>query len=238
MRAVYIDESARGNDYYFFGALIVDDEAVLKVERGLNGVGKLLAEHVDGFRPRTEFHGSCMFQGNEEWKSVPIAWRVKASDLVAKILEQSGAEFIWRGIDLNALRRRYIDPYPPHLLTLAQILNQVDKRLSRLGDVGVVLADEHHSAATSRRKLVDFKIGSVPGYTGRVLTNLADTLYFGPSHASRLLQAADVATYFLNRQRTMTESDPRSAAAVRRIARRILNITVHRYIWAPQPTWR
>jgi hypothetical protein len=163
-----------------------------------------------------------------------VAWRVKACDLVAKVIERSGAEFVFRGIDLQRLRRRYRRPFPPHLLTLAHVLEELDGRLSRVHDeVAVVLADEHHTAASSRRKLVDFKIASVPGYTQGQLRNLADTLYFGPSHASRLLQAADVATYFLNRSTTITERDPRASAAVEKIVRRLRAVTVHEYVWTP-----
>lgn len=239
MRAVYVDESGRGNDYYFFGALIVDDSAILKIERGLNDLGRLIAQNVPGFNPSTEFHGKEMFHGNDAWAAVPVGWRAKACDLVTKIIEQSGAEFMWRGLDLNAHRARYLHPYPAHLLVLAQILDQVDQRLARVhGDVGVVLADDHHSAATSRRNLVNFKIASVPGYTSRVFSNLADTLYFGPSHASRLIQAADVATYFVNRHLTWTERDPRAAAGVQACFQRVSNVTVHRYMWSPQPEWR
>lgn len=239
MRAIYIDESGRGNDYYFFGALIVDDNSILKIERGLNGIGELIAQNVPGFDPRTEFHGSDMFQGKDKWRGVPIVWRAKACQLVTKIIEQSGAEFMWRGLDLNAHRARYVNPFPSHLLVLAQILDKVDLRLARVHrDVGVVLADDHHSAATSRRNLVDFKIASVPGYTSRVFSNLADTLYFGPSHASRLIQAADVATYFINRYVTMTERDPRAAVGVQRCFDRIKGVTVHRYMWSPEPNWR
>ncbi|WP_411897138.1 DUF3800 domain-containing protein [Curtobacterium sp. 'Ferrero'] len=59
-------------------------------------------------------------------------------------------------------------------------------------------------------------------------------MYFGPSHESRMLQAADVATYFLNRSKTIAEKDPRSADAVRKIVHFIDQITVVDYVWAPR----
>ncbi|OWP21960.1 hypothetical protein CBF90_09780 [Microbacterium sp. AISO3] len=235
---MFLDESARDNDYYFFGALIVDDSAVESIEKGLDGIASLLAANVSGFDPATEFHAAEMFHGEKDWDSVPVVWRVKASELVAKVIARTSAEFVFRGIDLNALRRRYRRPFPPHLLTLAQVIEELDTRCDRVYDEpGLVLADEHHSAANSRRNLRDFKIASVPGYTSRKIVRLADTIYFGPSHASRLLQASDVATYFLNRHRTIVEKDPRAKAAVDRIASRIRSITVSEYIWAPSP-WR
>jgi hypothetical protein len=234
MRAVFIDESARDNEFYFFGGLIVDDLSIQYIETGLDGVAQLVAENVRGFEPRAEFHGVDMFHGENEWDRVPVGWRVKACELAAKVIERSGAEFVFRGVDLARQRAVYPNPYPAHLLTLAHLLEDVDGRIGRLeGEVAIVLADDHHSAAGSRRNLVDFKIGRVPGYTQGQLRRFADTIYFGPSHASRLLQAADVATYFLNRSRTVVERDPRSLAAVNRIVRRIRSATVHEYVWVP-----
>ncbi|WP_277959146.1 DUF3800 domain-containing protein [Frigoribacterium faeni] len=234
MRALYIDESARDNRFYFFGGLLVDDDAARSIEVGLSGIGRLLAENIPGFDAETELHGNEMFHGHGAWGSVPIPWRVKACELVSKAIARSGAEYTFRGIDLTALRARYVSPYPAHLLTLAHILDDVDGRLDRvLGGVALVLADDHHSAATSRRNLVDFKLRKVPGYTQGKLENLVDTIYFGPSHASRLLQAADVATFFFNREKTIIESDARAQAAVGRIVRRIRQVTVSEYTWEP-----
>lgn len=234
MRAIFIDESARDNDFYFIGGLIVDDDAIQAIEAGFNGIGKLVADNVAGFDPRSEFHAVDMFHGEKEWDRVPVVWRVKACELAAKVIERSGAEFVFRGIDLARQRAVYYNPFAPHLLTLAHLLAEIDKRMNRVHhESALVLADDHHSAAGSRRNLVDFKIRSVPGYTTTRLVRLADTIYFGPSHASRLLQAADLATYFINRKTTITEKDPRARAAVDRIAARIRNATVHEYVWYP-----
>lgn len=234
MRAIFIDESARDNDYYFIGGLIVDDAAIRAIEDGFNGIGKLVAANIPRFDPRSEFHAVDMFHGEQEWDRVPVAWRVKACDLAAKVIERSGAEFVFRGVDLVRQRAVYSNPFPPHLLTLAHLLAEVDKRMNLVHhESALVLADDHHSAAGSRRNMVDFKIRSVPGYTTARLVRLADTIYFGPSHASRLLQAADLATYFINRKRTVIEKDPRARAAVDRIAARIRNATVQEYVWRP-----
>lgn len=237
MRIVYVDESARDNDYYFFGALIVDGDAARQIERGMNEVAALIASHVPGFSADTEFHAVNMFHGTEEWRNVPVAWRVKACDLTAKIIGRSTAQFVFRGIDLNAQRAKYKRPFPPHLLALAHSLEEVDKRLRRMvapENCGLVVADEHHSATSARRSLRDFRIGKVPGYTTRQLDAVLDTIYFGPSHESRLLQAADVATYFLNRHRTITEQDDRARSAVEKIVGNIRRVTVSEYVWSPE----
>nr|WP_255252627.1 hypothetical protein [Curtobacterium sp. 'Ferrero'] len=166
MRLIFIDESARDDAFYFFGALVADAAAVRQIERGLDGVARLVAAHVAGFDPDTEFHAVDMFHGDRAWKRVPIGWRVKACTLVAKVLARSSASFIFRGVDLESHERKYgLDAYPAHLLTLAQVLESVHERLKWLDhpeQLGLVLADEHHSAAGARRSLRSFKVESAP----------------------------------------------------------------------------
>ena len=237
MRLIFIDESARDDDFYFFGGLVADASAVQEIEHGFDGIGRLLAANIPGFDPDTEFHAVEMFHGEGPWKRVPIGWRVKACTLAAKVLSRSSASFVFRGIDVRAHRRRYGSrAYPPHLLTLAQLLECVHERLGwldRADGLGLVLADEHHSAAGARRSLRSFKVESVPGYTKKPLTRIADTIYFGPSHESRMLQAADLATYFFNRSRTVEETDGRAAAAVAKIVALVKEITIVDYVWSP-----
>jgi len=238
MRLIFIDESARDDAFYFFGAIVADAPAVTHIERGLGGIGRLIAGHVPGFDPDAEFHAVDMFHGENDWKDVPVGWRVKACTLVAKVLARSSASLLFRGIDLHAHRRRYgARAFPAHELTLAHLLECVHDRLGRLDPedrLGLVIADEHHSANGARRSLRSFKVDRVPGYTQKPLTRIADTLYFGPSHESRMLQAADVATYFLNRSRTVRERDPRSAEAIARIVALLDRIKVADYVWSPE----
>lgn len=160
---------------------------------------------------------------------------MKACDLVAKVLARSTASYVFRGVDLAALRSRYRKPHPPHLLTLAHTLAEVQRQLGRFDDdaLGLVLADEHHAASHARRSLRDFKAAAAPGYTTGALHCIADTIYFGPSNESRLLQAADVATFFLNRHRTVAERDDRARRSVEKIAANIRRITVSEYVWHP-----
>lgn len=236
MRLIFIDESARDNHYYFFGALIADAEAVKHIEQALDGIGQLIANNSPGFRADAEFHAVDMFHAKKDWKIVEPGWRVKAAELVAKAIARSGAKFVFRGVDLDRLRTRYPNPYPAHLLTLGHLLEELHTQLTSLDvpdHLGLVLADEHHSAPGARRSLRNLKVSAIPGYSHGPVTNIADTLYFGPSHESRLLQAADVATYFFNRQLTIVESDARVKAAVDRIVERIRRATVSDYVWRP-----
>lgn len=236
MRLIYLDESARDDRFYFFGALIVDAAAIREIETGIDEVAALIAHHVPSFHQSSEFHAVDMFHGKGIWNSVPTGWRVKACDLTAKVIARSSAKFVFRGINTEAQRAKYRSPFPPHLLTLAHTLQDIDKQLRMLDPTeqfGLVLADEHHTAPGARRSFRNFKLESVPGYTTRPVTRIADTIYFGPSHESRLLQAADLATYFLNRDRTVEPRDERSERAIAKIVANIRSITVHEYVWSP-----
>ncbi|RLP83752.1 DUF3800 domain-containing protein [Mycetocola lacteus] len=233
MRAIYIDESGRDDNFYFFGGLVVEAESLTYIDREMEKLAGMLARNIHGFDIETEFHAVEIFQGTGPWKKVSTGWRVKTCKIISSILASSGADFIFRGIDITRQKEKYVAPFPAHLLALAHLLESIDNHLFYRcsGSTGIVLADDHHSAASSRKNLSRFKLATVPGYVTKQLTQIHDTLYFGPSDASRLLQAADVATYFLNRANTIEEKNPDSARAIETIVENIRSITRKEAIW-------
>ncbi|MCU1482848.1 MAG: hypothetical protein JWQ19_3634 [Subtercola sp.] len=236
MYVAFLDESARNDDFYFMGTVVVDDDSIVKIETSLDHIGRMIAADVPGFDPVTEFHGYDMFHGEGAWQKVPIGWRIKASKLVAKTLANSGAKYVLRGIDIKAQQAKYRRPFAPHSLCTAHSFESVDEVLVRDHEsraMALVVADEHHSAPDSRRNLRSFKASSVYGYTSKPCRRIADTIYFGPSHSSRLLQISDVATFFVNRHETVVETDPRAEAAVEQIFISVMKACRFFYIWAP-----
>lgn len=237
MRAIYIDESASpdGSEYYLAG-LVVDAPALRHIERDMDRLVSDMARQSPGLPPDAEVHAYDVFHGKGEWAEVPVWMRVRVCTVVARIIRRSGARLVFRGVDIDALERRHAHPHPPHELVLAQLLCDIDARLGpegALGDVGICHADEHHTADSGRRNLRQFKLSRVPGFTDRIIENIGDTIFFGPSHASRLLQAVDVATFFLNRDRNRVEGDERAAKAVERIVGDLREVTVREYDWVP-----
>ena len=233
MRIVYADESAHLNLLYVIGALVADDDAVGHLQSSLDRIGQIVAHEVEGFDPTTEFHAYDMFHGERAWDSVPVGLRVKASVLTAKAIARSGATFILRGLDMPRLEQRYRYPFPPHELALAQALETADEHLARLGERAIVVADEHHTAEDGRRRFRRMRADTLAGYSGRRITNLVDTVYFGPSHHSRLLQAADVATYFMCRRhwKPIREEDARARPHIAKIVNLIWSCTARDYVW-------
>ncbi|GGF39760.1 DUF3800 domain-containing protein [Subtercola lobariae] len=236
MFIAYLDESARNDDFYFMGTVVVDDEAIVAIETSLDHIGEMISADVPGFDASTEFHGYEMFHGEGAWKNVPLGWRVKACKLLSKTLVNSGARYLLRGIDVNAQKARYRNPFAPHNVCTAHTFETIEMILAKdnhAESMALVVADEHHSAPDSRRNLRNFKASSVFGYTSRQCERIADTIYFGPSHSSRLLQLSDVATYFVNRHETQIETDPRSQAAVDHIWANVMLACRFYYVWSP-----
>lgn len=233
MRGIYVDESAQGKRYYALGALVADQQAIQHIEAGLHHVGDLLAS--EGAIPSSamEFHAYEMFQGKQEWSGVPVWARIKAFKLVLKVILSSGAQFVWRAIDVEAHERMYSNPFPQHQLVFAQVLEAVNNLLPAQ-EAGIVLADEHHTAEDSRRKLTAFKRQVVPGYTQVRLDRILDTVYFGPSGTSRPLQAADVATYVWTRHRVGPASSAQAQRDFDECVELVRKFTVHQYLWVPR----
>lgn len=145
MLAAYLDESARSKNYYFIGGLIVDTKAATHIERSMNSLAQMVASQVKGFSPSTELHAYEMWQGEEAWKAVPPTLRGRVCKLAAKEIRASGAKVIFRGIDLVALRAKYVNPHPAHELALSHALETVHKVVTTdyHQEVALVLADEH-----------------------------------------------------------------------------------------------
>jgi hypothetical protein len=235
--ATYLDESRSIGDNYFIGALIVDQSALRQIELGFDHLAQMVAAANVGVSPKIELHGYEMFHGKEDWDRVSLAWRVKASRLAVRIVANAGGRHILRGINIPALRAKYKDPFPVHELTLSHCLAEVDRQIEKhyaATELSLVLADEHHTAPDSRSRFSSMRIALNPGWNSeRVITRLVDSIYFGPSKESRLLQAADILTFFENRWRTSRESDPRAHQAMTKIRADLDRSRLHAYLWSP-----
>lgn len=234
MLLLYLDESARKSSHYYMGALLVDADMTRAITEALDGIGQFIAGQVPEFDPGAEFHAYDVFQGKKAWRKVPVELRVRACQMVLRDTTVTGARFLLRGINIHALLHRYKSPHDPHQLALCQALESVQNVADWDGQAEediLAIADEHHAAADSRTRFATLKEVAVKGFTKNPLNQFLDTIYFGPSHHSRLLQAADMATFFANRVRHVEEKDPRARDAMRRIAKDLERMTRYSYVW-------
>ena len=115
----------------------------------------------------------------------------------------------------------------------AQLLNRVHRRTSLRADGLLVIADDHHLRDDSRLTYRRMRAASVQGLSDGALDHLLDTMYFGPSNQSRLLQAVDVLTYFEQRRRHVTERHRDAVRRMNAIGRSLNKIRQHSYVWPP-----
>lgn len=233
MILAFLDESARSGELYYMGALMVGDKEARKLEKALDTIVENVSHDVPGFDPVTELHGYEVFHQKDGWKDVPIWLTVNICKQVAKAICESGAVFVFRGIDVQKLKDKYTNPHPAHGLALSHALESVQRvlNLDYTDESVLVLADEHHTAPDSRTRFRSMRTAAQKGYTSIPLSDLIDTIYFGPSNHSRLLQAADMATFLTNRSVTITESHPQAKKAMQEIKGHLDKVTRFSYVW-------
>jgi len=122
----------------------------------------------------------------------------------AQVVRSSGAKSCVVSIE----RHDHGDATPPHEVALERLLGSLQEYARLMSEHVLVLADEVHSAERHRTNFRFFQ-ESGPKENDR-LDRILDTLYFGPSQHSRLLQAADLLSFIYLRRLTVKEADPRA----------------------------
>ncbi|KIK89177.1 hypothetical protein OC70_01925 [Micrococcus luteus] len=236
MRICYLDESEQQQDgVYYVGALVVDADQVRAIDRGLDELhGQLKADHPDQVPDELEFHGHAMFQGEEGWSAMDPGTRAWASQRAVDVICSHALWFGFQGVDTERLHHRPgWEDQEPYLVVSGQLLNRIHRR-SRLVSGGLmVIADDHHLREDSRLSYRRMRSASVRGLTDGKLNHLLDTIYFGPSNRSRLLQAVDVLTYFEQRRRHVKERHPMAKRRMNNIGKSLDSVLSHDYIWTP-----
>lgn len=171
-------------------------------ERQTHWIDQQLTEIAARFNaadPSTvELHGSPMYGGKGEWRSVPKVERVRAiMDAlgVARNAQQSIRLF---GV---AIHKPSIGREDPIEHAFEQLCNRFDlllMRLHRKGDTqrGLIVCDKSVKETSLQTLARDFK--SV-GHRWGVLRNLSEVPVFVDSRASRLVQLADLIAWSLFR---------------------------------------
>nr|WP_246418926.1 DUF3800 domain-containing protein [Micrococcus cohnii] len=231
-----MDESEQHRaDRYYVGALVVDAEQVRSIDRSLDKLHEQLrADHPSAVPTELEFHGHAMFQGEEGWSGVDPGTRAWASQKAVELICSHEPWFGFQGVDTEGLRHRPgWEDQEPYLVVSGQLFNRIHRR-SRLVSGGLmVIADEHHLREDSRLRYQRMRSESVKGLTDGKLGQLLDTIYFGPSNRSRLLQAVDVLTYFEQRRRHVQEKHPEAVRRMNNIGKSLDSVLAHDYVWRP-----
>ena len=212
MLITYVDESERAGRYYFVGAIIVDPTGLTSIEQALDEICLAASRKFPTLTADIEIHGYEIFHGEGSWKGIPPRLRIAITFEIIHAITKSGAKFVITAND------RYSSNFGDsiHENTLIETLSLVEKFVLEPLDMrSMVIADDHHTAESSRRQ---FQLSRRDKTTNSGLHRFADTIYFGPSAHSRLLQAADLVTFLVTRSLTVKERDHRSATAMRKLS--------------------
>ncbi len=231
MLLTYVDESYT-DDWFAMAALLVDGPEAVTLTDELNRVATAAAKAYD-LDVGVELHGHEIFHAGGAWKGVPVRARVGVFDDVIEAAAARDVRVIARAMDVVGQRARYGVPDPAHTVVLQHLLERVDECVTSLGDYALVIADEVEGQARHRADLSSYREVGTTGYRHRKLNRIVDTLHFAPSHASRLVQAADVITFLYRRAFTHQETDDRSRKAKIAMWNRLGPRVHHQLCWFP-----
>ncbi|MGX7681871.1 DUF3800 domain-containing protein [Jatrophihabitans sp. DSM 45814] len=112
-------------------------------------------------------------------------------------------------------------------------MERLDEHASKMGRNALVIADEVDGQSQYRQELWGYQHGATWGYRSRRITRVIDTIHFAPSHASRLVQGADLIAYLYRRRMTITERDKRAERTWSAIMDRLRPRETHHLCWLP-----
>lgn len=220
VRLAYIDESYSGG-HFVLGVVLVDASAASAVRVGLDEVVR--DAHTRHSVPMgAEIHAHDVMQGTGSW--VALKGKARASvgvlDAAVDVVVGSGAALVVSRVERVAGGPRIASAEAvsaAYTLALEGAVAQLHCACVEQGDHIALIADEVVNRDLHRRSLVEFQERGLPEREGTGITRIVDTLYFGPSGASRLLQSADVVAYIFHRvmaSGTVNEAAAREAKAM------------------------
>ena len=213
MRLAYVDESYT-DDFFFLGALVVDNSCVLSLGRALDEVVQQAArDHPEAkIKSDAELHGYALFHSREDWAPLrnKVRARVAVYDQALQAIGAHNARILLCGRD----RRLTSESIPIYDVVLARLLQRLNYFATVVAEPVLVIADEVGKHDQHRRSLRDSRGPDFSGHPARQLHNIIDTLHFAPSRHSRFLQAVDLVTFLhCRRIRSTANTDPRATKA-------------------------
>ena len=218
MRLAYIDESY-DRTRLVLGVVMVDAVSARHIREGLDEVVRD-AHRRHAIPSSAEIHAHELTQGSGMWS--PLQGRVRARihvlNAAVDVLAGSSANLVVSSVEPgpdNPPIASAVTVSSAYSRALQSAVLMIDDQCVR-EDVHVALiADDVVDQDLHRRSLLTSDAAGRPLVATLRASRLVDTLYFGPSHASRLLQAADICAYVFRREMASRGSDDLAARTVR-----------------------
>ncbi|WP_434168940.1 DUF3800 domain-containing protein [Clavibacter michiganensis] len=237
MLTAYLDESYN-DDFYFIGAALGTSEVWDRVSEGYSQIRQHTHER-HATPEAAEFHGHELMGGSGDWLNFRGKHREAAGTYAAAldVARRAGVVYIFRGMDRVRHRERYSNPYPPHGIVLAHLLERInDHHRQHCGpeEPGVrVVADDIATHEEHQREFRSYQTLGTPGYRSSILERIQAPIEFASSAENDGLQAADMAVYLHRRRHTIRETHPKAANAMARLCAQIDPLVAHKLIWEP-----
>lgn len=238
MRLIYFDEvkyHPEKQPKHWIGALSIDSQSISELEERLNRV----AEEFFGTRQLTrenEFHAVDMVHGKAQFKGRSIEDRLNALE---KILEIASSANV-RRISVSVCPDKMVVPSTAAQKAFVFLVEKADLDLSKAKDSGILVGDlDSEYADSSVSNLSMFRSEGTPYHFGRSIDRIIDTVYFIPSHHSRLVQLADAYAYSLQLFNSPPDNDNYPKGRLRKFIREKTDLFwAHSYKdWPTAESW-
>lgn len=220
MLLCYVDESF-GDTFYSFAGLLVDGSAAVGLHARLDAAVRK-ASMKWGVPAAAEIHAYEVFHGKGQWSPMASAPRARVAVFhdVVDAFNAVECTVLFRAVHRARLRERqarrnYPETHPPEQVCFTHLLQRVQHVAERDQTHALVIVDQRDDMERHRELFGLYRAVGTPGwYKTTAVDRIVDTIHFAPSDRSRLLQAADVLAFLYHRTISVTERDPRSAAAM------------------------
>lgn len=195
MHLLYSDESGSVSDPHQIHFVLA---GISLFERQCFWLANKLDRIAARFNPAdpnsVELHGNPMLAGRNFWRRFPKEERDKAiKDALAILAASHNSNKVF----VCVIKKSLASPRDPVELAFEQLSSRFDHFLMRLhknGDThrGIIIFDKSTYETTIQNLATDFR---TIGHSWGVLRNLSEVPLFLDSHASRLIQLADLVAY-------------------------------------------
>lgn len=208
MLLAYIDETYRPGKEFWVSALVCPADSIPAIAAALDDVVERSVAKFPEVKEDAELHGYELDAGSGHWEPLKKKARARVGvyrDAVETIA--SFDDFAWFRGGLIESKVDWHDSNDPHEWSLKFLLERINRYAKNNDQHVLCICDEVHNRDIYREKLQHYRKHGTGGYNPSRLPRIADTLHFAPSCHSRMVQAVDMVTYVLNRNRHPAEHE-------------------------------
>ncbi|URD60435.1 DUF3800 domain-containing protein [Sphingomonas sp. KRR8] len=216
MRLIYFDEvkyHPPKQMNHWIGALSIDSSAVPELEKQVNEIAKGFFGN-SALSKETEFHAVDMIHGKAQFKGRELLERLSALQQLLAIANCEG------------VRRISIRVTPANMVAPARtasekafvfLVERAQLDLIKSGGQGILIGDlDAEYADQGVTNLSRYREKGTPYSFGMSIDRLIDSVYFIPSHHSRMIQLADAYAYALQLWHSPPEGDTYPKKTIRK----------------------